>query len=154
MVLLEGRPVKACMTKVRDGASIRPADGLPDISALTDTPLSAPLDPPQKIIDIPVLIIGGGPAGLSAALELGQLGVKSILVDDKSSLGGKLVLQTHRFFGSTSAVHAGTRGIDIARKLAGELEEQPSVQVWLDTTAIAIYEDQVVGLWNTQKIDT
>ncbi len=35
--------------------------------------------------------------------------------DDKHRLGGKLVLQTHRFFGSTNAVFAGTRGIDIAR---------------------------------------
>lgn len=151
LVLLEGRPVKACMTKVRAGADIRPADGLPDIASLSADPLDASLDTLQKIIDIPVLIIGGGPAGLSAALELGQLGVKTLLVDDKSSLGGKLVLQTHRFFGSTSAVHAGTRGIDIARKLAGQLEEYPSIETWLDTTAIAIYEDQVVGLWNTQE---
>lgn len=150
LVLLEGRPVKACMTKVKADASIRPADGLPDISSLSAEPLTAPLDPSHEIIEVPVLIIGGGPAGLSAALELGHLGVKTILVDDKSNLGGKLVLQTHRFFGSTSAVHAGTRGIDIARKLAGELEGYPSVEVWLDTTAIAIYEDQVVGLWNTE----
>lgn len=151
LVLLDGRPVKACMTKVRAGASIRPADGLPDIASLSDEPFQTPLDPPQKVKDIPVLIIGGGPAGLSAVLELGQLGVKTLLVDDKSSLGGKLVLQTHRFFGSTSAVHAGTRGIDIARKLADRLDEHPSIEAWLDTTAIAIYEDQVVGLWNSQE---
>ena len=113
--------------------------------------MNAPLDPPQEIIEVPVLIIGGGPAGLSAALELGRLGVRTLLVDDKSTLGGKLVLQTHRFFGSTAAVHAGKRGIDIARKLADELDSHPSVEIWLDTTAIAIYEDQVVGLWNTEE---
>lgn len=151
LVLLDGRPVKACMKKVRAGASIRPADGLPDIASLSNGPLQAPLDPPQEILNIPVLILGGGPAGLSAALELGELGVKTLLVDDKSSLGGKLVLQTHRFFGSTSAVYAGTRGIDIARKLADRLDEHPSIETWLDTTAIALYEDRVVGLWNTQE---
>ena len=151
LVLLEGRPVKACMTKIKAGASIRPADGLPDISSLSAHPVKAPLDPPQEILEIPALIIGGGPAGLSAALELGRLGVRTLLVDDKSALGGKLVLQTHRFFGSTAAVHAGTRGIDIARKLADELDSHPSVEIWLDTTAIAIYEDQVVGLWNTEE---
>lgn len=50
---------------------------------------------PEK--QVPVLIIGGGPSGLSAAMELAKLGIKSLLVDDKSALGGKLVLQTHRF---------------------------------------------------------
>ena len=71
-------------------------------------------------IEVPVLIIGGGPAGMSAAIQLGQRGIRRLLVDDKDRLGGKLVLQTHRFFGSINAVYAGTRGIDIATKL-----EQP-----------------------------
>jgi sarcosine oxidase subunit alpha len=40
---------------------------------------------------------GGGPAGLSAAIELGKAGVRALLVDDKHRLGGKLILQTHKF---------------------------------------------------------
>ena len=151
LVLLEGRPVKACMTQVRAGASVRPADGLPDISQLSAAPISFPAEGAQEVKDVPVLIIGGGPAGLSAALELGQLGIPTLLVDDKSRLGGKLVLQTHRFFGSTNAVHAGTRGIDIAEKLASDLTQTPCVEVWPNTTAIAIYEDQVVGFWNAAE---
>lgn len=35
-----------------------------------------------------VLIIGGGVAGLSAALGLSQLGIRSVLVDKQASLGG------------------------------------------------------------------
>jgi NADPH-dependent 2,4-dienoyl-CoA reductase/sulfur reductase-like enzyme/ferredoxin len=152
LVLLEGRPVKACMTPVQAGCAVRPADGPPDISQLAATPIDFSTLDEQKTLDIPVLIIGGGPAGLSAALELGKLGIRTLLVDDKSRLGGKLVLQTHRFFGSAQAVHAGTRGIDIATKLAGELEQYPNIDIWLDTTAIAIYEDQVVGFWHS-KLD-
>lgn len=151
LVLLEGRPVKACMTPVQEGCSIRPADGLPDIARLSAEPIDFSSAEAQTALEVPVLIIGGGPAGLSAALELGKLGVKTLLVDDKSRLGGKLVLQTHRFFGSAQAVHAGTRGIDIASKLADELRQYPTVEVWMDTTAIAIYEDQVVGLWNSRE---
>ena len=63
---------------------------------------------PVADIEVPVLIIGGGPSGLSAAIELGKLGIQTILVDDKHRLGGKLVLQTHRFFGSSENVYAGT----------------------------------------------
>ena len=97
-------------------------------------------------IQVPVLIIGGGPAGLSAAIELGKLGVEVLVVDDKHRLGGKLVLQTHRFFGSAQAVYAGTRGIDIASRLEAELAKYPTVRAWLHSTAVAVFSDQKVGV--------
>jgi len=52
-----------------------------------------------------------------------------LLVDDKHRLGGKLVLQTHSFFGSVADCYAGTRGIDIASILEEELAEK-TVAVW------------------------
>ena len=92
----------------------------------------------------PVLIIGGGPAGLSAAIELGKLGIKTLLIDDKHRLGGKLILQTHRFL--VRPVHyAGTRGIDIATRLENELRLYPAVEVWVDSTALAVFSDKKVG---------
>ncbi|MCK7504181.1 MAG: FAD-dependent oxidoreductase [Desulfobacterales bacterium] len=86
-----------------------------------------------------MLIIGGGPAGLSAAIELGKLGVRTLLVDDKDRLGGKLVLQTHKFFGSVEDSYAGTRGFEIGNILAAEIAKHPSVEVWLNTTAVAVF---------------
>jgi NADPH-dependent 2,4-dienoyl-CoA reductase/sulfur reductase-like enzyme/ferredoxin len=151
LVLVDGKPVKACMTKVQPGMSVMPADNLPDISKLPiENSLSHSMSY-QTEIKIPVLIIGGGPAGLSAAIELGRLGVKVILVDDKSQLGGKLVLQTHRFFGSREAVYAGSRGVDIAAKLEKEVAEFQSINVWLETIAVGIFEDRSVGLWRVDK---
>jgi NADPH-dependent 2,4-dienoyl-CoA reductase/sulfur reductase-like enzyme/ferredoxin/bacterioferritin-associated ferredoxin len=147
LVLLDGKPVKACMTKARPGISVMPADGLPDLSSLEQESLSQATTEIRKMIEVSVLIIGGGPAGLSAAKVLGELGVEVLLVDDKSSLGGKLVLQTHRFFGSSEAVYAGTRGIDIAKKLSQQVSELESVDVWLETTAVGIFEEKTVGLW-------
>lgn len=147
MVLVDGKPIKSCMTKVQPGIHVMPLDGLPDISRLLDNEIISADRQPTAVTKIPVLIIGGGPAGLSAAIELGRLGVKTLLVDDKSHLGGKLVLQTHRFFGSTEAVYAGTRGIDIASKLADQVYALESLDVWLETSALAIYEDKTVGLW-------
>ena len=93
------------------------------------------------------MIIGGGPAGLSAAIELGQAGVRTILIDDKAHLGGKLVLQTHRFFGSSEAVFAGTRGIDIAKKLEIALRQHPSVEIWESSTAVGVFEDKSIGVY-------
>lgn len=151
MVLVDGKPIKSCMTKVAPGISVKPLDGLPDILDLPGNAVSSTLVKKSNIHKVPVLILGGGPAGLSAANELGKLGVKTLLVDDKDLLGGKLVLQTHRFFGSTEAVYAGTRGIDIASKLANQVKALDAVNTWLETTAVAIYEDKTVGLWRTDR---
>jgi NADPH-dependent 2,4-dienoyl-CoA reductase/sulfur reductase-like enzyme/Fe-S-cluster-containing hydrogenase component 2/bacterioferritin-associated ferredoxin len=143
MVLANGRPVKSCMTPVRPGMQIQPLDGIPHLPDVSDQLAPASIE----TVKIPVLIIGGGPAGLSAAIELSQNGVQVLLVDDKDRLGGKLVLQTHRFFGSSHAVYAGTRGIDIAARLEEQIRACPQVEVWLNSTALAVFADRKVGVW-------
>jgi sarcosine oxidase subunit alpha len=142
LVLADGVPVKACMTPVAPEMHVEALNGLPEL------PKVSKIGPMANIetIEVPVLIIGGGPAGMSAAVELARHGVKVLLVDDKQRLGGKLVLQTHRFFGSISAVYAGTRGIDIATRLEHDVRDAEGVDIWLDTTAVAIYSDQKVGV--------
>ncbi|MCK5828300.1 FAD-dependent oxidoreductase, partial [Candidatus Bipolaricaulota bacterium] len=60
--------------------------------------------------------------------------------------GGKLVLQTHKFFGSIDAVYAGTRGVDIGKRLAADISEQESITVWLNSTALAVFNDGLVGV--------
>jgi sarcosine oxidase subunit alpha len=141
-VIADGLPVKSCMVLVKPGMAVEPVLALPKL------PEVEPITSFNAVENLKVdcLIIGGGPAGLSAAIELGQRGIQALVIDDKHRLGGKLVLQTHRFFGSINACYAGTRGIDIATKLAGDLEEIPSVDVWLNTTAVAVYSDKKVGM--------
>jgi len=143
MVLANGRPVKACMTQVRSGMRVMPIEGL---SQLPEPGTHRYTSQQIPVTDVQVLIIGGGPAGLSAAGELGQQGLTTLLIDDKDRLGGKLVLQTHRFFGSIEAVHAGTRGIDIARCLSDKVRAQASVEIWLNATALAVFSDGLVGV--------
>ncbi|MDO9085733.1 MAG: FAD-dependent oxidoreductase [Anaerolineaceae bacterium] len=142
MVMVNGIPIKACMEEVGEGMSVEPLIGFPVLPKVDD-PIE--MDNIHEL-SIPLLIIGGGPAGLSAALELAKLGIQAILIDDKHRLGGKLVLQTHRFFGSTQAVFAGTRGIDIATKLEDELRTYSCVDIWLNSTALAVFSDKKVGV--------
>ena len=142
LVLADGKPVKSCMELIRPGMRVEPAEGLPELPAVDEVPEMRS----TKEITVPVLIIGGGPTGLSAAIELGKLGIEALLVDDKHRLGGKLVLQTHRFFGSTSAVYAGTRGIDIATKLERAARSFDSIYIWLNSTALAVLSDRKVGI--------
>lgn len=142
MVIADGLPQKSCAELVTPGMIVEPADGLP---ALPDT-THVPDQKPVREIEVPVMILGGGPAGMSAAIELGKLGVKVLLIDDKHRLGGKLVLQTHRFFGSSDAVYAGTRGINIATRLEDEVRKYESVDIWLHSTALAVFQDKKVGV--------
>jgi sarcosine oxidase, subunit alpha len=142
LVIADGRPVKACMTPLCAGMRVESVEGLPQLPA-DDIPASFhPID----TVDIDVLIIGAGPAGLSAAIELGKCHVPTLLIDDKDRLGGKLVLQTHKFFGSVADSHAGTRGFRIGELLAEEVGALASVQIWLDTTAVGVFADRVVGV--------
>jgi sarcosine oxidase subunit alpha len=142
MVIADGLPVKSCMVQVTPGVRVEPVDGDPKLPPLEKVPKFGEVEE----IKVECLIIGGGPAGLSAAIELGKLGVKTLIVDDKHKLGGKLVLQTHKFFGSIEACYAGTRGIDIATRLEQELQQYESVACWLNTAAVAVFSDHKVGV--------
>ena len=66
-----------------------------------------------------VVIIGGGPAGLAAAIEAKKDGCDVLLIDENRKAGGQLFKQLHKFFGS-SAHRAGVRGIDIGKELLEE----------------------------------
>ncbi|HAH06929.1 MAG TPA: sulfurtransferase [Elusimicrobia bacterium] len=141
-VLADGRGVKSCVTPVREGLKVETLRGeakLPRIVCAQEF---------GRVEELPVdaLIIGGGPSGLAAAVELGKLGVDTLIVDDKTRFGGKLVLQTHKFFGSVEDCYAGTRGIDIAEKLEGQLKEYPSVKAWTGATCLAVFSDRKVGV--------
>jgi sarcosine oxidase subunit alpha len=142
MVIANGIPVKACMTRVQENMIVESVEGLPRLPEAVDEFQFASIEQ----IDTEVLIIGGGPAGLSAALELGERGIDTLIVDDKGRLGGKLVLQTHKFFGSIEDCYAGTRGIDIAALLEENVQAYPSIKVWLNSTAMYVFSDKKVGI--------
>jgi len=141
-VMADGLPVKSCMVLVQPGMRVEPLEGRPALPEVESVPLMRPVE----TVEVECLIIGGGPAGLSAAIELGKTGVRTLVVDDKHRLGGKLVLQTHKFFGSIDACYAGTRGTDIATNLEQGVRQFENVQVWLNTTALAVFSDRKVGV--------
>lgn len=96
-----------------------------------------------------MLIIGAGPAGLSAAIEAAQAGVQVLLVDSNETAGGQLFKQIHKFFGS-SMHRAGVRGIDIGREMLQKCLDL-GVEIWLNSLAIGIYDDRRVAV--DRKID-
>jgi len=90
-----------------------------------------------------VVVIGGGPAGLSAAIEAAKYGADVLLLDENKRAGGQLFKQIHKFFGS-SAHKSGIRGIDIGRELLEEADKT-GVEVWLNTTAIGLFKEKIIA---------
>jgi len=143
LVIANGIPVKSCITPVEESMEVRSLDGLPELLKDDKAVKTGGKTP---IFNTQVLIIGGGPAGLSAAIELGNLDVKCIVCDDKQELGGKLSLQTHNFFGSIRDCYAGSRGMDIGNNLSSKLKDEKSVQYWINSPVVGVFSDKLVGI--------
>lgn len=92
--------------------------------------------------DKKLVIVGAGPAGLSAALMAAEAGVEVFLLDRNERVGGQLVKQTHRFFGSEKE-YAMTRGFRIAERLAEEIMHNPLIE-FESATALGLYHDRVL----------
>ena len=88
-----------------------------------------------------LLVVGGGAAGLSAAAEAASYGAKVTVLESDLHLGGQLVKQTHKFFGSKDE-HAGTRGYKIADIILNEIQEcGDKVETYTNTAAVGYYKN-------------
>lgn len=85
-----------------------------------------------------------------AAIEAAELGAEVVLAERDDRLGGQLIKQTHKFFGSQKQ-YAGSRGIDIAKMLEERLENNPRVEVLKNTTVLGVYEDGVITMEGDNK---
>ncbi|WP_309084751.1 sarcosine oxidase subunit alpha [Chelativorans sp.] len=86
-----------------------------------------------------VLIIGGGVAGLSAALAASDAGARVILADEQAVPGGTL-----RF--EAGAVIDGMPGWEWALAAAAELRSRPNVRLLNRTTGFGYYAQNMLGL--------
>lgn len=84
-----------------------------------------------------VLIIGAGPAGLSAALAAGRAGARVILADEDFLPGGRLNTETHDV--------AGMSGSDWARVAVAELRSMDHVRLMTRTTVYGSYDHGIYG---------
>ena len=80
----------------------------------------------QDVIECDVLVIGGGPSGIKAALNLGQLGIETILVEREDKLGG-----TFEKLGSTFPYGVDAR--TILNKYLQTLQSLQCVKIFTNT---------------------
>ena len=85
-----------------------------------------------------ILIIGGGPAGLSAALAAGRSGARVILCDEGPVLGGRL-LSERRFINDFPAA-------EWVRSVEAELSSMANVTLMRRSTVFGVYDHGVYGV--------
>lgn len=89
-----------------------------------------------------LIIVGAGPAGLSAAIEAKKHNMSVIVFDENHKPGGQLFKQIHKFFGSKEH-KAKIRGFKIGEELLKEANDL-GVNVKLDATVTGIFENKEV----------
>ncbi len=82
-----------------------------------------------------VLVVGGGPAGLAAAVAAGRAGARVVLAEQDSMAGGGLL--NERLDGPAEAWR---------RQCLAELESLPNVSIRLRCTALGLYDGNTVAL--------
>ena len=82
-----------------------------------------------------LLVIGGGPSGLMAALTAARAGADVILADEDSRLGGRLI--------SNGETIDGAPGLDWVAAAEAELAALPNVRIMRRTTVTGAYDDGV-----------
>ena len=91
-----------------------------------------------------VAVIGGGPAGIEAAIAAAQQGRGVTLVDDQPELGGHLRYAGRSTNGNAAA--AGQADSETIKELTARLEALPSVQVLTSATCLGLYEGNLLGI--------
>jgi NADPH-dependent 2,4-dienoyl-CoA reductase/sulfur reductase-like enzyme len=103
------------------------------------------------IMKTELAVVGGGPAGLCAAIEAARHGVEVTLIDENQTAGGQLFKQIHRFFGSEEHL-AGVRGIEIGEMLLDDAKKY-DVNVMLNTVVWGLFPDRKIGISNGDRVE-
>ena len=99
-----------------------------------------------------VAVVGGGPAGLSAAAEAGRAGLRVTLIDDQPSLGGYLRADSHVYRDAPLVEGQGRAGFELATEFAQALDDLPNVRVLNNANAFGLYEGNLLGILQGKRV--
>lgn len=140
---VDGVPnVKTCMVPVREGMQVNSQEGWGKL-ILNSKPVDLQIHQVPEI-KTEIAVIGGGPAGLSAAIYAAHLGAQVAVFDENIRFGGQLIKQTHMFFGSREH-YAKIRGVDIGEKLLQQMEKLP-IELFTESSVIGYFHPHSLAI--------
>ena len=86
----------------------------------------------HKHVHCDVLIVGGGPAGLAAAVAAGRIGARVVLTDEQTEFGGSLLSLKRKIDGDSAQ--------DWINAQTGELAKFPEIRLLPRTTVFGYYD--------------
>ena len=99
-----------------------------------------------------VAVVGGGPAGLSAAAEAGRAGLRVTLIDDQPAVGGHLRADSHVYRDMPVVEGQGHAGFELAAEFAQTLDDLPNVRVLSNANAFGLYEGNLLGILQGKRV--
>jgi len=91
-----------------------------------------------------VAVVGGGPAGLSAALQAAASGAEVLLIDENAELGGSL--------GYARFDVDGVRSLALVSRLARRVASTPNIRVMTDATCTGMFADNWLAIVSGSRL--
>ena len=141
LVSVNGRPnERACVTPVQSGQHItlQVGFGQPDMTSL---------DPARLVRrEVPLVIIGGGPGGLSAAIAAATAGAKVLVIDENLQPGGQIYRQLPETFQAREPGRLGADYVD-GRSLLKEVQNlSDGITIWNDALVWSVFESNQLAV--------
>lgn len=149
LVTVDGRPnVRACITPAAAGQKITLQEGYGRIDPALPEPPAGRLVRKQ----VPLVIVGGGPAGLSAALAAARNGTRVVIVDENLQAGGQIYRQLPATFKVNNPAMLGPDHVDGKSLIARVRELSDAVEIWSDALVWSVFESNQLAVARNDEL--
>jgi len=148
LVTVDGRPnVRACITPAAAGQQITLQQGY---GRIDDAPEPAPGRLVRK--QVPLVIVGGGPGGLSAAIAAARVGTRVLVIDENLQAGGQIYRQLPSSFEVKEPAGLGPDYADGQALLARVREFSDAVEIWNDALVWSVFESNQLAVARNEEL--
>ena len=149
LVTVDGRTnERACITPVQAGQQITLQEGYgkPDPAS--------PAPPEGRLVrrEFPLVVIGGGPAGLSAAIAAAKSGTKVLVIDENHQAGGQIYRQLPEKFQTIDPLKHGADSVD-GRSLLRQADAlSDMITIWNNALVWSVFEPKQLAIGHENEL--